>query len=207
MKSEKYGRAPTSADQLLDETARYPVLTAAQELVLATRAAAGSRKARHLLVLHNVRFASLAARRYHSVGLPHSDVLSAVYAGRLVAAAGFDPTRGPRFLAYAMPLIRTALRLLVVKAAAATSLPHSRTFAAFCETASLSFDVPMRVGGRDPSTPYTLSDVMPDDRPAIDDAAARGWGPETVAGAPVGWLHGPRRTPTVPQDPRGRTCS
>ena len=103
MKHEKHawhdqigGRAPTSADQLLDETARYPVLTAAQELVIAKRAAKGSRRARHLLVLHNMRFANLVARRYRSVGLSHSDVLSAACTGMLTAAARFDPTRGVR---------------------------------------------------------------------------------------------------------------
>jgi RNA polymerase primary sigma factor len=92
----KHGWAPTSADLLLDETARYPVLTAAQELVIATRAAKGSRKARHLLVLHNLRFASVVARRYRGVGLSHDDVLSAVCAGMLTAAERFDPTRGVR---------------------------------------------------------------------------------------------------------------
>src|ERR1017187_4099095 len=66
-------KARSSADLLLDETARYPVLTAAQELAIATRAAAGSRKARHLLVLHSMRSASVAARRYQGVGLSHGD--------------------------------------------------------------------------------------------------------------------------------------
>ena len=90
------GRAPTSADLLLDETARYPVLTAAQELAIATRAAAGSRKARHLLVLHNLRFANYVALQYRFTGLPHGDVLSAACTGMLTAAARFDPTRGVR---------------------------------------------------------------------------------------------------------------
>ena len=193
---------PTTTELLLAETRQYAVLTPAQEFAIATRAAAGSRKARHLLVLHNLRFANYVALQYRFTRLPHGDMLSAVCAGMLTAAARFDPTRGVHFVTYATPLIRTAVRLLVIKAAAALSLPRARAFAAFGETASLSFDVPMRVSVRDAGAgQYTLSDVMPDDRPAIDDAAARGWGPETVAGAPVGWLHGPRRTPTVPQTP------
>jgi DNA-directed RNA polymerase sigma subunit (sigma70/sigma32) len=90
------GRAPTSADLLLDETARYAALTAAQEMAIATRAAAGSRKARHLLVLHSMRFTNSIARQYQSTGIPHCDVLSAAYTGLLVASARFDPTRGAR---------------------------------------------------------------------------------------------------------------
>jgi DNA-directed RNA polymerase sigma subunit (sigma70/sigma32) len=156
VKPEKHGRAPTSADRLLAETRRYAVLTAAQELAIATRAARGDRKARHLLVLHNLRFAHYVARQYRFTGLPHGDVLSAVYTGMLTAAARFDPARGVHFVTYATPLIRTAVRLLVIKAGAPLSLPHARTFAAFHETASLSFDVPMRAGDWRPSSTFPL---------------------------------------------------
>src|ERR1019366_1223829 len=140
---------PTTTELLLAETRKYPVLTAAQELAIATRAAAGSRKARHLLVLHNLRFANYVALQYRFTRLPHGEVLSAVCAGMLTAAARFDPTRGVHFVTYATPLIRTAVRLLVIKTAAALSLPRARASAAFGETASLSFDVPMRVSVRD----------------------------------------------------------
>ena len=87
---------PTTTELLLAETRQYEVLTAAQEFVIATRAAAGDREARHLLVLHNVRFANYVARQYRFTGLPHGDVLSAVYTGILTAATRFDPTRGVR---------------------------------------------------------------------------------------------------------------
>jgi DNA-directed RNA polymerase sigma subunit (sigma70/sigma32) len=72
------------------------VLTAAQELVIATRAAAGDGEARHLLVLHNLRFANYVALQYRFTGLPHSDVLSAACTGMLTTSARFDPTRGVR---------------------------------------------------------------------------------------------------------------
>jgi DNA-directed RNA polymerase sigma subunit (sigma70/sigma32) len=78
-------------------------------------------------VLHNVRFANYVARQYRFTGLPHGDVLSAVYTGILTAATRFDPTRSVHFVTYATPLIRTAVRLLVIKTAAAASLPHART--------------------------------------------------------------------------------
>ena len=87
---------PTTTELLLAETRRYAVLTAAQELVIATRAAAGDREARHLLVLHSLRFANYVARQYRFTGLPHGDVLSAACTGMLTAAARFDPTRGVR---------------------------------------------------------------------------------------------------------------
>ena len=125
-------------------------------------------------MLHNLRFASVAARRYQGTGLSHSDVLSAVYSGMLTAAAGFDPTRGPRFVAYAVPLIRSAIRRLVIKGSGAVSLPYRGTFVVLRETVSMSFEEPRRaVGGRTDGTPYTLSDVVPDGRLAIDDVAAR----------------------------------
>ena len=195
MTPTKHGWAPTSADLLLDETARYPVLTAAQELVIATRAAAGSRAARHRLVLHNLRFAHYVAWQYRFTGLPQDDVLSAVCAGMRTAGARFDPTRGVHFVTYATPLIRTAVRLLVVKAGAPLSLPHARTFAALGETSSLSFDVPMRAGGRTNGTPYTLADVIPDGRPAIDDVVARDHAAENLA----------KKIATSPAVPRCRT--
>jgi len=117
---------PTTTELLLAETRQYEVLTPAQELAIATRAAAGDREARHSLVLHNLRFAHYVAWQYRFTGLPQDDVLSAAYTGMLTAAARFDPTRGVHFVTYATPLIRTAVRLLVIKAAAALSLPRAR---------------------------------------------------------------------------------
>jgi DNA-directed RNA polymerase sigma subunit (sigma70/sigma32) len=87
---------PTTTELLLAETRQYAILTPAQEFATATRAAAGSRKARHLLVLHNMRFAHYIALQYRFTMLPHDDVLSAVCAGMLTAAERFDPTRGVR---------------------------------------------------------------------------------------------------------------
>jgi hypothetical protein len=81
---------PTTTELLLAETRQYAVLTPAQEFAIATRAAKSDRKARHLLVLHNLRFANYVALQYRFTGLPHGDVLSAVYTGMLTASARFD---------------------------------------------------------------------------------------------------------------------
>jgi RNA polymerase sigma-B factor len=60
---------------------------------------------RQQLVLLNVAVATSIAVRYRSRGEPLEDLVQAAHLGLVKAVNGFDPERGPDFLAYAVPTI------------------------------------------------------------------------------------------------------
>ena len=58
----------------------------------------------------NMVVASDCARRYRGRGIAADDLEQVAYLGLVKAVRGFDPERGPDFLAYAVPTIRGELR-------------------------------------------------------------------------------------------------
>lgn len=93
-------------DSYLREARRYKPLRADEERALAVRARGGDKKARELLVKHNLLFVVYAARRYVSVGLRLEDLVQEGNIGLLLAVEKFEPERGLRFTTYAIWWIR-----------------------------------------------------------------------------------------------------
>src|SRR5207245_3656652 len=85
------------------------LLTHAEEIDLARRAAAGDELARRKLIESNLRLVIAIARRYTSTGVPLIDLIQEGNLGLMRAAEKFDYQRGCHFGTYATWWIRQAV--------------------------------------------------------------------------------------------------
>src|SRR6266481_7412616 len=85
------------------------LLTHAEEVDLAQRAAAGDNLARRKLIESNLRLVIAIARRYTSTGVPLIDLIQEGNLGLMRAAEKFDYRRGCQFGTYATWWIRQAV--------------------------------------------------------------------------------------------------
>jgi RNA polymerase primary sigma factor len=85
------------------------LLTHAEEIDLAQRAAAGDEQARRKLIESNLRLVIAIARRYLSTGVPLVDLIQEGNLGLMRAAEKFDYQRGCQFGTYATWWIRQAV--------------------------------------------------------------------------------------------------
>src|SRR5437588_878101 len=93
----------------LCEIRRFGLLTPAEEIDLAQRAAAGDERARHRLIESNLRLVIAIARRYTTTGVPLVDLIQEGNLGLMRAAEKFDYRRGCHFGTYATWWIRQAV--------------------------------------------------------------------------------------------------
>jgi len=104
-----------------------PLLTAAEERELASRAAAGDPEARDHLVRANLRLVVHIARGYTGRGLPLPDLIGEGNLGLLRAVEGFDPDLNIRFSTYASYWIKQSIRRGVINTAKIVRLPAYMT--------------------------------------------------------------------------------
>jgi RNA polymerase primary sigma factor len=108
-----------SLRRYLNEIARYPLLTRAEEVQLGKRVEAGDPAARQRLVESNLRLVVTIARSYRSAGADLLDLIQEGTLGLMRAADGYDWRRGTKFSTYAAWWIRHG----IVQALAASSHP------------------------------------------------------------------------------------
>jgi RNA polymerase primary sigma factor len=80
----------------------------------------------HGLVQANLGFVIQTARRYAGMGLPLDDLVSEGNVGLLRAARNFDPSRGTKFISYAVWWIRKAIIHALSEQAAGIRVPHTQ---------------------------------------------------------------------------------
>ena len=80
----------------------------------------------HGLVEANLGFVIQTARRYAGLGLPIEDLVSEGNVGLLQAARHFDPSRGTKFISYAVWWIRKAIIRALSDQSAGVRLPHTQ---------------------------------------------------------------------------------
>jgi RNA polymerase primary sigma factor len=105
--------AVATADSLqlfLNEIARYPLLTAADEVRLAKRIEGGDRTAKQRMITSNLRLVVSIAKRYRSRDLPLLDLIQEGVLGLMRAVEKFDWRRGYKFSTYATWWIRQAVQ-------------------------------------------------------------------------------------------------
>jgi RNA polymerase primary sigma factor len=107
----------------LAELARYPLLTAAEEVALAKRIERGDNQATQTMVNSNLRLVVSIAKRYRNHGVPFLDLIQEGSFGLMRAAEKFDWRRGYKFSTYATWWVRQAVQRAVQNQAATIRLP------------------------------------------------------------------------------------
>src|SRR5436309_15674623 len=103
--------ATTDALQLfLNEMARYPLLTAEEEVQLAKRIEHGDKAAKDKMVNSNLRLVVSIAKKYQGHGLSLLDLIQEGIIGLIRAVEKFDWRRGYKFSTYATWWIRQAVQ-------------------------------------------------------------------------------------------------
>jgi RNA polymerase primary sigma factor len=92
------------------QAARYPLLTAAEEVELAQRIERGDLEAKERMINSNLRLVVSNARRYQGQGLTLGDLIQEGVVGLIRATEKFDWRRGFKFSTYATAWIRQAMQ-------------------------------------------------------------------------------------------------
>jgi RNA polymerase primary sigma factor len=96
----------------LKQIERIPLLTAQEEISLATKVQSrtrGSQGARHHMIRSNLRLVISIAKRYTNMGLSFSDLVEEGNIGLMRGVEKFNPKRGYRFSTYASWWIKQAI--------------------------------------------------------------------------------------------------
>jgi RNA polymerase primary sigma factor len=98
-----------SLDLYLKEISKIPLLSASEEIRLATLAQQGDQPSRRILIVSNLRLVVSVAKKYLYFGLPLLDLIQEGNLGLMRAVDRFDPEHGCKFSTYATWWIRQAV--------------------------------------------------------------------------------------------------
>jgi RNA polymerase primary sigma factor len=118
--------AHTTTDALqlfLNEMARYPLLTAAEEVELAKRIERGDKVAKDRMINSNLRLVVSIAKKYQGHGLSLLDLIQEGIIGLIRAVEKFDHRKGFKFSTYATWWIRQAVQRGVANKARTIRMP------------------------------------------------------------------------------------
>jgi RNA polymerase primary sigma factor len=107
----------------MNAAGRYPLLTAAQEVMLAKRVERGDAAAKERMINSNLRLVVSIAKRYQGHGLPLGDLVQEGVIGLNRAVEKFDWRRGYKFSTYATWWIRQACQRAVANQSATIRVP------------------------------------------------------------------------------------
>src|SRR4051794_14798466 len=109
-KKEELAGDLESLKLFFQQAARYPLLTAAEEIELAQRIERGDLDAKDRMITSNLRLVIHVARGYRGQGLPFHDLIQEGIVGLIRAAEKFDWRKGFKFSTYATLWIRQAIQ-------------------------------------------------------------------------------------------------
>lgn len=102
------------------------ILSHDEEYELAYAAHNGDENARQTLVKHNLRFVISVAKQYETPFLPLEDLINEGNYGLVVASSKFDPSRGFKFLSYAVYWIRRYILSYIADNGKTIRLPNNK---------------------------------------------------------------------------------
>ena len=112
-----------SKDLYLRDIRKYTPLPREEEARVVTLARKGDKKALDNLITANLRFVVKVAGEYTNRGLPLQDLIAEGNMGMMRATETFDPSRGHKFITYAVWWIRQAMMSALNKQRGAVKVP------------------------------------------------------------------------------------
>lgn len=112
-----------TVESYLREIGNIPMVSPEEETELAFRIQQGDQEACRRLVEANLRFAVSISKMYQSSGLELSDLINEANIGLMEAARRFDPTKGFRFISYAVWWIRQSILKAISEQGSMVRLP------------------------------------------------------------------------------------
>ena len=116
----------SSLSVYLREINKIPLLTRAEEIDLARRAAKGLQDAKDKLIKANLRFVVNVAKKYQNQGLTLSDLISEGNLGLITAVDKFDVEKGYHFISYAVWWIKQSILKAICEKSRMIRLPLNR---------------------------------------------------------------------------------
>ena len=116
-------RESASLDKYLQEIGREELITAEEEVILAKKIQDGDERSLEKLTRANLRFVVSVAKQYQNQGLSLPDLINEGNLGLIKAAKRFDPTRGFKFIAYAVWWIRQSILQALAEQSRIVRLP------------------------------------------------------------------------------------
>ena len=112
-----------SKDLYLRDIRKYTPLPREEEGRVVAQARKGDKKALDKLITANLRFVVKVAGEYNNRGLPLQDLIAEGNVGLMRATETFDPSRGHKFITYAVWWIRQAMMSALNKQRGAVKVP------------------------------------------------------------------------------------
>ncbi len=122
-KADKTSKLHNALNLYLDEIKGLEPLSPEEEIRLAQAARQGDSMAFREIILHNLRFVVMVAKKHQSQGLPLEDLINEGNLGLIKAVQRFDETRGFKFISYAVWWIDQAIRQAISKNSRVVRLP------------------------------------------------------------------------------------
>ena len=107
----------------LRQIAQYPLLTPAQEIILAAKIRKGDKKAKEEMIRANLRLVVKIARDYANLGLPLMDLISEGTIGLVKAVERFDPAKGGKLSTYGAWWIKQSIKRALANQGKTIRLP------------------------------------------------------------------------------------
>ncbi|MEZ0324253.1 MAG: RNA polymerase sigma factor RpoD/SigA [Hydrogenothermaceae bacterium] len=106
-------RYEEGVDYYIKSIYKIPLLTAEEEGEILRRVKEGDKDALSKLIKSNLRFVISIAKRYAGYNIPFQDIISAGNLGLIEAANRYDPSRGVKFISYAVWWIKQSIHQLI----------------------------------------------------------------------------------------------
>lgn len=119
-------RESRSLNSYMNEVRTYASVTADEEVDLANRISQGDAAALDRLVKANLRFVISVSKQYQGYGLTLQDLINEGNFGLIKAASRFDPSRGFKFISYAVWWIRQSIIHAISTQARMVRLPQNK---------------------------------------------------------------------------------
>ncbi len=120
---EPYPLERTGLQLYLQEIAKTPLLTIAEEVTLARRIRRGNKAARDHMIKANLRLVVKIAHDYENYGLPLLDLISEGNIGLIKAVGRFDPRKGGKLSTYAAWWIKQCMKRALANQSKTIRLP------------------------------------------------------------------------------------